>query len=627
MTFWDAGEFIAAAHSLGIPHPPGTPLFVLALHVWAAGLSRVMPYAAAANLFSAACTALAAGASGWLVGRGRRDHAPAAVIAAALTAGAMSSIWLNATETEVYAAALLLVAATLYAADRAGREPGVRWLVLTGYLIVLAVPLHLSALVAAPAAIVLAAQREEGVDADRAVLLAGATLIAVGFGRMSTPFVAIGVLAVLASAVAAVPRFGNRRAAAAGAGVVGVAAVALSAVLFMLVRARLDPFLNQGNPSTWTALADAIARRQYDVAPLWPRQAPAWLQLANVGQYADWQVGLGLGPSVLPSAGRTIATVLFLALGVYGAAVHRGDDRRTWWGMFTLLVCGSLGVAAYLNLKAGPSIGAGVLPAAAPHEARERDYFFVLAFWAWGLWAGYGAVALAKRWRLHAGYGVALAALPIALNWRAVSRRQDPEASLPVTWARALLDAAPPRAVLFAAGDNDTYPLWYAQEVLGYRRDVRVVTLPLMPAEWYRAELHRRGDLLPDSAVAEWDDEDDAAAALIARRATRAGRPVAVSLYVDAADREALGTDWRANGLTFVLDSSGIGTTGASLVFDRVTASRLAAEVAPVTVRPVGESTDVAPSYFQSLLACPAYVARRAEAGPTPSLDSLCNFR
>jgi hypothetical protein len=273
---------------------------------------------------------------------------------------------------------------------------------------------------------------------------------------------------------------------------VGAAAIAASALLFLIVRAQHDPPVNQGAPTTLTALADVVARRQYDVAPLWPRRAPFWLQLANVFEYADWQVALSLGPTIFPTVLRTGATIIFAVLGIVGALEHRRRDARGWRTLLLVLVGGSLGVAVYLNLRAGPSFGWGVLPDDAIREARERDYFFVTGFWAWGLWAGYGAVRAADRVRLPSVVGIGLAALPIALNWTAIDRRRWPDRDLARLVAVSLLEAAPPRAVLFVGGDNDTYPLWYAQAALGTRRDVTVVTTPLLPAAWYRAELWRR---------------------------------------------------------------------------------------------------------------------------------------
>jgi len=67
VTYWDAGEFQSAIKTLGIPHPPGTPLFVLALNAWARVLSPVISFAASVNLFSAVCTAAACGAFAWLM--------------------------------------------------------------------------------------------------------------------------------------------------------------------------------------------------------------------------------------------------------------------------------------------------------------------------------------------------------------------------------------------------------------------------------------------------------------------------------------------------------------------------------------------------------------------------------
>ena len=79
--------------------------------------------------------------------------------------------------------------------------------------------------------------------------------------------------------------------------------------------------------------------------------------------------------------------------------------------------------------------------------------------------------------------------------------------------------------MLLAAGDNDTYPLWYLQQVGGTRRDVTVVTVPLLAAEWYRAELARRYKLLDSAMVGRWSGSDSTVAVLT-RRSYDQGRPV-----------------------------------------------------------------------------------------------------
>src|SRR5207302_2649338 len=133
-------------------------------------------------------------------------------------------------------------------------------------------------------------------------------------------------------------------------------------------------------------------------------------------EYADWQSALSLGPTVIPTVQRIVVSLLFAGLAVVGAAAHRRSNRRSWRAMLVLFACGSLGVTLYLNLRASPSFGWGILPAGAVREARERDYFFVLGFWTAGLWAGIGAVTLARQWRLSLAVGFAVAALTIALN-------------------------------------------------------------------------------------------------------------------------------------------------------------------------------------------------------------------
>lgn len=578
VTFWDAGEFLAAFATFGVPHPPGTPLFVALGRAWTLLAGTLgADTAAAGNLLSAACTAGAGACSAWLVARWTRSGACG--VAAALCAGTMATAWANATEAEVYAASLALACVALVAGECAGTgRPGAggvrggsRAIAATAYALALAVPLHLSALVASPAALWLACvpARTGTVGAaraaslwPRAVALLSAVALAAGVGTAHV-FPCVFGIAGFTALLVAHRRAADREpgAAAEALAVAGVVVVALSATLILTVRARHDPWLNQGDPSTWPQLVDLVGRRQYAVADLWPRQAPWWLQLANLGEWADWQVALGLAPGAEPSWHRTPLTCAFALLGVYGSAWHRARDRRSWTAVLLLLGAGSVGVASYLNLKAGPSFGAGVLPDTAPHEARERDYFFVLGWWAWGTWAGMGAVAATARLTRGAdrrtrpsapAVGVAVAALPLVLNWNAASRAGPPAARAAADYARAVLDNAPARAVLFANGDNDTYPLWQAQAARGVRRDVTTVTVSLLPARWYRAELARRAALLPPRAVDTWLGSD-ATVSAVHGRATMSGRPVAATLATDDATRAAIGDArgaWRLRGLT-----------------------------------------------------------------------------
>ncbi|HEX9247844.1 MAG TPA: hypothetical protein VF856_00015, partial [Gemmatimonadaceae bacterium] len=305
-----------------------------------------------------------------------------------------------------------------------------------------------------------------------------------------------------------------------------VTVLGMTCVLFLLIRARHDPAINQGNPSTLGSLVDVILRRQYDVPHLWPRQAQFYLQLGNVFEYADWQFAKGLASDAPPTLWRTSITILYALVGLYGFFAHRSADRRSWRAMALLLLVSSIGVVIYLNLKVGPSFGAGILPTNAPHEARERDYFFYWAFICWGLWAGFGAIHLSHR--LKAPLGLLVMVLPFApgvLNWRAVDRRTDQVETRARLAEADMLEKAPPSGVFLALGDNDTYPLWYLQQVEGTRKDVTIVTLPLLGAEWYRAELARRYKLLDSATVQRWSGRDSTVA-FLTRRSYDQNRPV-----------------------------------------------------------------------------------------------------
>ena len=623
LTLWDAGELAAAVRTFGIPHQPGTPLYILLARTFALAIP-VASTAFATNLFSALCTAVAGGALAALIVRVTRSWPMA--LGGALCAGGMFTVWSSATETEVYAAVLLLVMLTLLVAERAGRTSGARWRVATAYALALAVPLHIGALVAAPAAVVLVANRDDGpIDWPAAARLTAVLLLAAGVGLASIPIVLCGAAAFAALALAA------SRGRAETVAMLGCALLAISALAVMMVRARFDPWLNEGAPSTLAALRDVVGRRQYGVSHLWPRQAPVWAQIANWFEYADWQVALGVSNGVGPSWWRTPITIAFAVLGIAGSAAHRRAHARSWRAFAVLFACASIGLIAYLNFKAGASFGWGVLPDVAPHEVRDRDYFFVLGFWVWGAWAGMGAVALAQRAGAHwLPVGVLAAALPLVLNAPAADRRRAPERSVALAVAHAILESAPPGAVLITGGDNDSFPAWYAQAVEGMRPDVTVVVAPLLGTRWYRAQLARRASLVAQGDVALTRPAATMIAA-VAHEARQRGRPVATSIMTDAATRAAAGELDVVRGAVYAERTEAPGMVRLGENGPYVDTAAAAVLVRAVSI-PAGDAdedgTDPAPATMLAYLRCPSQqlAAARGEIA-VASLDSLCKLR
>jgi hypothetical protein len=128
-------------------------------------------------------------------------------------------------------------------------------------------------------------------------------------------------------------------------------------------------------------------------------------------------------------------------------------------------------------------------------EVRERDYFFIASFHLWGFLVGMG---LAGAWRWAAGRTpekrtLALAApvlfvalVPLVFNWAWADRSGDYSAR---DWGYNLLQSVEPYGIVFTNGDNDTFPLWYLQEVEGVRQDVTVIVVQYLYTQWYPRQL------------------------------------------------------------------------------------------------------------------------------------------
>jgi hypothetical protein len=132
-------------------------------------------------------------------------------------------------------------------------------------------------------------------------------------------------------------------------------------------------------------------------------------------------------------------------------------------------------------------------------EVRDRDYFYLWSFATWGLWAGMGLGALwqwmaarvdkasARGWQL-ASPVLLIALIPLITNARDASRKGQ---TFTADWARDLLQSVEPYGILITAGDNDSFPVWYAQQVEGVRRDVTIALIPYLNMEWYGHQLIR----------------------------------------------------------------------------------------------------------------------------------------
>ncbi len=415
VTFWDAGEFIAAAKILGIPHPPGTPLFVLLGNFF----GRLLPFGEFAYrtnlmtaIFSSAAAAfmflvVAQALKGWLAKErrvaGESDpwFAIGGAVAAALISAFVFTVWQNSNETEVYMVATFSIAAIAWLAWMWRRQRGTQrashLLLLMVYIGAVSIGNHLLTLLVGPALVVyiwhvlrtepLPDAADRRTEWAQVAILASAwiLLIWVGLGAASTGYLAwgarIALLGALAYAVYA-------RSYAFPAVVLLIGVVGISTYAFLPIRASLDPFINEADPSTLDALLSVIRRDQYPPRlwidnPLYPSGAGnpgrsltiIGLQALNYIQYFDWQWANGLAPTDPVFARNTQLfglipvrlpfTLAFTSLGMAGLRELHRRDRSFFWFFLLLFLTAGPGLMGYMNFKPGFSLGWDIFPQSA----------------------------------------------------------------------------------------------------------------------------------------------------------------------------------------------------------------------------------------------------------------------
>ena len=176
---------------------------------------------------------------------------------------------------------------------------------------------------------------------------------------------------------------------------------------------------------------------------------------------------------------RNVYYMLPFILGLVGMLYHFSRDSKNWWIVMLLFLMTGLAIIFYLNQY--------------PNQPRERDYAYAGCFYFFAMWIGIGVLALFELFKkvLNEKFAapfagvVCIFAVPVIMGTANYAQHDRSGRYLARDVAFNYLNSCAPDAILFTNGDNDTFPLWYAQEVENVRTDVRVCNLMLLNTDWY----------------------------------------------------------------------------------------------------------------------------------------------
>ena len=564
VSFWDCGEFIATSHTLGVPHPPGSPLFLIIGRVFS-----MIPFspdiAFRVNLISVFVSALAVMLLYLIIVKiiahwrgGIKENSDAIIafggaLVGTLTFAFTDSHWFNAVEAEVYSMSTFFTAIVvwliLHWSERAEEPGNERYILIIAYMMGLAIGIHLLNLLALPFIALIIYFRKQSFEWK-------SFLITIGITGVTFVIIHNGVIKGLPKLASEIGVFGVVVAVLIVFGIMIwsivnkqqlLSIVFTSMVLILIgyssytiifIRSGQDPVIDENDPETVTAAVSYLEREQYGQVGRFPRRykgipaqhevvgAPANGQKYSVSQkrkymfynvskqwdffwnyqvkkmywrYFLWQFA-GRGNSTEPGVTAFGANnrqdgvnwsqfglPLAFILGLAGMIYHFYRDEKEAFSMMTLFFLTGIAVIIYLN-QDNP-------------QPRERDYSYVGSFLAFSVWIGVGAAAIVeniikkiKTENIGHRLGIAVILLQVVLIPFAMVRanyHEHDRSGNYVAWDMSynMLQSCEPHGIIFTNGDNDTFPLWYLQEVEGMRKDVTVANLSLLNTPWYIRQL------------------------------------------------------------------------------------------------------------------------------------------
>ena len=565
VSYWDCGEFIAVSYTLGVPHPPGSPLFLLLGRI-----ASLLPFsediAFRVNMLSPLASAFAVFflylsivqvVNHW---RGKLESTTDALvvfgagIVGSLAFAFTDSHWFNAVEAEVYAFSTFFTAIVVWLillwsekADEKGHE---RYILIIAYMIGLATGLHLLNLLTLPfVALVIYFRKFRFEWASFAITMAitGAVFFIIhnviikGMPKIAdaigVELTALLILAIFAAMVMVISNKQKLMSVALTSMVLVLIGYSTYAMIF--IRSNQNPSIDENDPETVEAFISYLEREQYGDVGMLPRrfkgispihevvgypEGPnrefSGLQRRNYSRHQsdkqwqffwDYQIRkmynryflwqfVGRGPATDPGVIRMGAKnsedgiditqfgiPLAFILGILGMFYHAYRDDKMAFSVMSLFIMTGYAIIIYLNQD--------------DPQPRERDYSYVGSFFAFSVWIGVGTAAISEwitKYVKDGELSKRLISLAVVLqiifvpfvmansNYHSHSRSGNF-----VAWDYSynLLQSCGPNGVIFTNGDNDTFPLWYLQEVENIRKDVNVVNLSLLNTPWYIKQL------------------------------------------------------------------------------------------------------------------------------------------
>jgi len=560
-SFWDCGEFIATSVIMGVPHPPGTPFFLL-LGNFFSQFPTFADTGARVNLISPIFSAFAVMFLYLIIVQlieewhGKAKTWPdflityGSAIIGALTFAFTDSHWFNAVEAEVYSISTFFTSIVVWLilkwSTNSGHAGNVRYILIIAYMFGLAIGIHLLNLLALPFIALIVYFNKYEFKVGTFIATMGITLftfmviylgIIKGIPNLANSyglnFPIIIVLLIFAATAYAVWK--NHHQLSTILACLVLILIGFSTYTTIFIRASQHPNINENNPDTIKGALAYMNRDQYgdweilnpaftmgraecsysnrwttnksnpttseELNFLWNYQIKemylryfAWQFVGKENhEERSWELVTLKGDVIKKLRGvdwGRYGLPFPLLFGIFGMIFHFTRDWKRALAVLSLFLATGIMIILYLN-QYDP-------------QPRERDYSYVGSFFTFSIWIGMGVAALQekiKEWLEGveiAGFvsigltGIILVVMPFTML--ATDFKEHNRDGNYVAWDYAynMLNSCEPNGIIFTNGDNDTFPLWYIQEVEGVRKDVRVVNLSLLNTPWYIEQLKNK---------------------------------------------------------------------------------------------------------------------------------------